>query len=272
MFSKNFTTLLNEAQFTSEILASGVTQIGKVNYAKKGIYFSSFTSLATGIERIGKLSLIVDYYLTHDGTFPDENTLKNDFGHDLEKLYHKSKEIIARHNLDFNFLENLDSQIHQDILSILSRFAKGDRYSNINFIVQSKSQSDPVSEWYTKVENEIYNSRVTDYTKNKILENAKFVNEFLGGNSMVLFSSETGGAITTIEESSIRTGMANANRKYRQLYVAQIIRYWVEILRGLNYITIKSGSEDIPYFTEMFPLFLNNDTYLLTRKDFEKLR
>lgn len=128
MINKNFATLLIEAQFTSEILSSGATQIGKVNYAKKGMYFSSFTSLATGLERIGKLCLIVDYYIAHDGSFPDENTLKNNFGHDLEKLYQKSKEIIARNNLKFNFLENLDSQIHQNILSILSRFAKGDRY------------------------------------------------------------------------------------------------------------------------------------------------
>jgi len=263
---------LKEAQFTYEILASGTTQIGKVNYAKKGMYFSSFTSLSTGLERIGKLCLIVDYYIAHNGKFPNEKTLKNDFGHDLEKLYQKSKEIVERHNLNFNFLEDLDSQMHQNIISILSRFAKGDRYSNINFIVQSKSQSDPVSEWYTKVENEIFNSNVSKYTKNKILENAKFVSEFLGGNSLVLFSTETGDSIGTIEESSIRTGMANANRKYRQLYVAQIIRYWVEILRGLNYITIKSRSEDIPYFAEMFPLFFNNDTYLLTRKDFERIR
>lgn len=269
MFNKNFTTLLIEAQFTSEILSSGATQIGKVNYAKKGMYFSSFTSLTTGLERIGKLCLIVDYYITHNGGFPDENTLKNNFGHDLEKLYQKSKEIIIRHDLKFNFLENLDSQMYQNILSILSRFAKGDRYSNINFIVQSKSQSDPVSEWYTNIENEIFKTNVTEYTKKKISKNAKFVSEFMGGKSLVLFSSETGETIRTLEESSIKTGMANANRKYRQLYVAQIIRYWVEILRELNYITIKSKSEDIPYFIEMFTIFFNDDKYLLNRKNFE---
>lgn len=138
--------------------------------------------------------------------------------------------------------------------------------------MQSKSQSDPVSEWYTKIENEIFKTNVTEYTKNKILENAKFVSEFMGENSLVRFSNETGGIINTLEESSIKTGMANANRKYRQLYVAQIIRYWVEILRELNYITIKSNSEDIPYFREMFTIFFNDDKYLLNRRNFESIR
>lgn len=38
-------------------------------------------------------------------------------------------------------------------------------------------------------------------------------------NSLVLYSNETCGTIDTLEESSLKTGMANANRKYRQLYV-----------------------------------------------------
>lgn len=227
MFNKNFTTLLNEAQFTYEILAAGATQIGKVNYAKKGMYFSSFTSLSTGLERIGKLCLIVDYYITNNGNFPSESTLKKDIGHNLEKLYEKSKEIIVRHNLKLSFLQDLDSQIHQNILSILSRFASGDRYSNINFLVQGKPQNHPISEWYIKVEEELFNLKVSNFTKNKISENAKYIDMLMGESSSALFFSETGEIIRTIGESSLKTGMADAVRKYRQLYVAQIIRYWV---------------------------------------------
>lgn len=271
MFNKNFTTLLNEAQFTYEILTAGATQIGKVNYAKKGMYFSSFTSLSTGLERIGKLCLIVDFYIMNDGNFPTESILKNDIGHNLEKLYEKSKEIIVRHNLKLNFLQDLDSQIHQNILSILSKFANGDRYSNVNFLVQSKFQSDPISEWYIKVEEELFNLKVSNLKKNKISENAKQIDMLLGESSSVLFFSETGDIIRTIGESSLKTGIADSVRKYRQLYVAQIIRYWVEILRELNWITIKSRSQDIPHFREMFSIFFNDDTYLLTRKDFERI-
>ncbi len=272
MFNKNFIKLLNEAQLTNEILASGTTQIGKVNYAKKGMYFAAFTSLSTGLERIGKLCIIIDYYIANNGTFPSENTLKNDIGHNLEKLYKKSKEIIVRHNMKLNFLQNLDSEIHQNILSILSSFAKGDRYSNINFLIQSKSQSDPIYEWYIKVEEVLFHLKVSNFTKNKISENAKEVDRVLGENSSALFFNETGDLIRTIGESSLKTGMAEAVRKYRQLLVAQIIRYWVEILSELNYKTIKSRSINIPHFREIFTIFYNDDRYLLTRKDFERIR
>jgi len=49
MFTENFKALLNEGQFTHELLANGITQLGKVNYAKKGLYFSSFSLLSTGL-------------------------------------------------------------------------------------------------------------------------------------------------------------------------------------------------------------------------------
>lgn len=272
MFNKNFSTLINEAQFTQEILANGATQIGKVNYAKKGMYFSSFTSLSTGLERIGKLCLILDYYISHKGNFPSENFLKNEIGHDLVNLYERSNEIIIRNNLELFFLKDLDSTIHQDILSILSRFARGERYSNINFLVQSKSQSDPISEWYSKIELELYKSRVSKSKKDKISQDSKFIGLLLGESSSALFFSETGEVIRTIEDTSLRTGIADSVRKYRQLYVVQIIRYRVEILRELNVITIESRSEDIPFFRDLFGIFMNHDSYLLTRRSFDRIR
>jgi hypothetical protein len=45
--NNTFRALLNEAHFTKEILVSGVAQIRQANYAQKGFYFQSFTSLAT---------------------------------------------------------------------------------------------------------------------------------------------------------------------------------------------------------------------------------
>jgi hypothetical protein len=47
IMNNTFRALLNEAHFTKEILVSGVAQIRQANYAQKGFYFQSFTSLAT---------------------------------------------------------------------------------------------------------------------------------------------------------------------------------------------------------------------------------
>lgn len=59
-YSREFIALQNEALFTKELLGIGVTQLYKANYAKKGIYYQAFTCLSTGLERIGKLCLILD--------------------------------------------------------------------------------------------------------------------------------------------------------------------------------------------------------------------
>jgi hypothetical protein len=76
MFNKTFQALANEAEFTKEILGSGATQIRRANYASKGIYFQSFTSLPTGFERIGKPCLMLDYYIKNNGNFPNLQYMK----------------------------------------------------------------------------------------------------------------------------------------------------------------------------------------------------
>src|SRR5256885_10360503 len=126
IFNEQFKALLKEAQFTKEMLGSGVTQIRKANYAKKGVYFQSFTSLATGLERIGKLCLMLDYYIDNKGKFPDSKYFKK-IGHDISHIYAESMGIVQKRSVSLKFLKNLDGAIHQNILTILSDFACGDR-------------------------------------------------------------------------------------------------------------------------------------------------
>ena len=56
-----FEVLNKEAQFTCKMLCFGVTQIRKANYVRKGLYFQAFFNLSTGLERIGKLCLILNF-------------------------------------------------------------------------------------------------------------------------------------------------------------------------------------------------------------------
>lgn len=66
-YNKTFSALLEEVQFTKEILAIGATQLYKANYAAKGIYYQSFTCLSTGIERLEKLSFLLKIWLSGQG-------------------------------------------------------------------------------------------------------------------------------------------------------------------------------------------------------------
>lgn len=269
ILSKTFNALNKEAQFTREMLGTGATQIRKANYASKGIYFQAFTSLSTGLERIGKLCLIVDYSLEHEGKFPDPDYLKHEICHDIAAIYEKSMAIVRKRSITMMFLRDLGGPIHHAILSVLSEFAKGDRYSNINLLVGGKRQKDPISAWFQQVDQPLWNQHVSQNKKDTVRRNVATVDRLMGEYRMVLHTSELGEEISDIEEASHRTGMWHAVAPFRQLYVLQIIRYWAELLSSLQY---GANSENIPYFSEIFALFYNNDSYFKTRKTWDAVR
>ena len=266
LLNPNFLALLKEAQFTKELLGSGATQIRLANYASKGIYFQAFTSLSTGLERIGKLCLMIDHYIETGGSFPDFNCLKNEIGHKLVLLYERSQKVIARRSISLRFLQNLADPIHAAMVKVLHDFAEGDRYSNVNLLVGSRRTGDPVATWFNGVDLPLFNTRVTPQKKQTIAYNAAVISRLMGAHAHVLHMSETGAEITDLEEASSRTGMYEAVAPYRQLYILQIIRYWAELLSELEHEAHKLGREDIPFFGEIFGAFYNEDSYLRTRK------
>jgi hypothetical protein len=161
LLSAIFNALNKEAAFTKEMLGSGATQIRYANYASKGIYFQAFTSLSTGLERIGKICLMLDYYVDHNGAFPNTDYVKHEICHNLDLIYDRSIALVIKRSISMKFLPDLSDPIHQAILSVLSAFARGDRYSNINLLVGTDRQNDPIAVWFKTVDQPIYEARVT---------------------------------------------------------------------------------------------------------------
>ena len=270
--SATFNALNKEAQFTQEMLGSGATQIRNANYASKGRYFQAFTSLSTGLERIGKLCLMLDHYISHNRQFPNPAFLKDQIRHNLAAIYQQSKQIIDKYSIEMRFQGNLDDSIHQAIVSVLSEFAKGDRYSNIDLLVGTGQSKDPIASWFRRVDEPLYQTRISKRGKDAIERNAAFAASVFGEHATVLHTSETGDEITDLEEASRMTGIWEAVAPYRQLYVVQVIRYWAELLISLGDRAMKTGSQDIPFLSEIFALFCNEDAYMRTRKNWDRVR
>jgi hypothetical protein len=207
LLSETFKALLKEAQFTKEMLGSGATHIRNANYASKGIYFQAFTSLSTGLERIGKLCLMLDHYVDHNRKFPDSNYMKHEICHDIAAIYEKSTLIIVKYSISMRFLQHLNDPIHRAILSVLSEFAVGDRYSNINLLVGGKRQNDPIASWFKQVDQPLFEARVVQRKKDTIQNNTVAIASMLNQHVSVLHTSEIGGEITELEEASHMTGL-----------------------------------------------------------------
>jgi hypothetical protein len=270
MFNSTFKALLNEAQFTNEMLGAGVTQLAYANYADRGRYFQAFTSLCTGFERIGKLCVMLDHYLIYNGEFPDKKSMQVKYRHDLALLYKKSQEIKTTRKLRFRHLEELKDPIHVCILSILTNFAKGDRYANIDLLGGMASSREPISRWYAEVDQAILETRVSTRIRGDIETRAKVISELISPSTMTRHIAETGDPISDVEDASRRAGMNSAVVPYRQLYVLQMIRYWVELLSELHALTCSISQEDVPFLPEIFRMFNNEDRYFKSRRTWAK--
>jgi hypothetical protein len=271
ILTPTFNALLREAHFTREMLGSGATQIRMANYAAKGIYFRAFTSLATGLERIGKLCLMLDHYIETRETFPTQREMKQQIGHKLELLYTRSQEVVRKRSIQFQFTRDLSDPVHQAIVRVLHDFAEGDRYSNIDLLLGGRSSSDPIATWFNEIDLPLYAARVSQKKKDEIERKAKMGAQLMGAISSVLHTSETGEEIADFEDGSRRTGMWQAVAPHRQLAVLQVIRYWVELIGHLEHLGQALPGVQIPYFGEVFTIFYNDDAYLRTRKTWENL-
>jgi hypothetical protein len=68
--SQKWVALAREAGMASEHLAVGVEALSNANYAQHAYYNQAFFALSVGIERSGKLGLVVDHALNARGNFP----------------------------------------------------------------------------------------------------------------------------------------------------------------------------------------------------------
>lgn len=266
-----FEALIKEAQFTCEVLCAGVTEIRKANYARRGIYFQSFTSLSTGLERIGKLCLILEYSIKNGGDYPDNTYLKNNIRHDIEIIYQELIKIKKNYSFEFRYLQDLESEIYKDILNLLSRFAKGDRYSNIDLLANNRNYIDPIKIWYEKVDLYFFDCLISKKKKIQIQENAKIANDLIGAFSLIRHMGEDEKDILNVKDASYRTGIVQAVGPYRQLHVFQIIRFFVEMLTCLQKKIITDYNFVIPDFSEIFRIFYNEDTYVKSRRKWEMI-
>lgn len=214
MLTPTFNALLREAQFTKEMLGTGATQIRLANYATKGIYFQAFTSLSTGLERMGKLCLMLDHFIETGGKFPTLKEMKHEVGHKLELPYHRSQEVVQRRSIQLRFMHDLSDPVHSAIMTVLHDFADGDRYSNIDVLVNGSATADPIARWFNEVDMPLFSSRVPQKKKEQIAHNARGGAQLMSSFSMVLHTAEMGEEISTFEKASSGLAPIKQDQRY----------------------------------------------------------
>jgi hypothetical protein len=213
---------------------------------------------------------MLDHYWNNGAKFPDRSYIENKISHKLLLLYEISQKILQERSIKLDHLQDLSGPIHQAILRVLHNFATGDRYSNLNLLMGNrKGDSDPIAMWFDEVDVALYQSEVNDKRKRKLEGNSAAVSALMAQYAMVLHTAETGCEINEMREASYRSGIYKAVAPYRQLYVLQIIRYWVEVLCELEHEPGGMKTEDIPFFGELFGTLRCSDKLFKTRRTWE---
>lgn len=260
--------LAREAGIAAEHLAVGVTTLGKANYAHHALYNQAFFDLTIGFERAAKLVLILDFCIENSGSFPSNKELRK-FSHNLEDLLNHTDKIAQRRGLDGEGRRLPNSEIHKGIIKTLSEFATKTRYYNLNFLTgdsEAAHQSDPLKAWYERVIVPILSKHCTTRQRKKHIENAHIVDAMIGTSALVMHHTETGENLDSIFEASKHTALTEFAKPYSRMYVMQIIRFLAVLLSELSHAAIEKRLEEIPYISEFFCIFCNDDTYFRCRK------
>jgi hypothetical protein len=257
--------LLNEADLAAEHLAIGATALGRANYAESAYYAQAFFALSVGLERSCKLILIVDHSI-EKGDFPSNEEVRR-YGHDLSLLLAAADRVAER--LEMPSEKRLPgSAIHQGIIKTLSDFARNlTRYYNLDLVTGAtgvEDREDPIAEWVERVTMPVLVLHYPEASQRRHLANAAAIEQMAGPTMFVHFFAEDSQLIDSAGAASLRTAETEFARRWERMYVLQLARFVGGVLGELGHRGMKRG--DIPYFSEVFGLFGNPDSYLRSRK------
>jgi hypothetical protein len=145
MFSATHQLLEQEGLLIRSCLCSGLTDLRNANLNDKGRYYTAFFQLATGIERMAKLALILDH-MAQNNLRPPGKEYMVALKHDLETLFDAVKTTSQTRGYTFKRSFAL-SPLSSRMLRFLSEFAKGMRYANLDALASGNAQRKPLREW-----------------------------------------------------------------------------------------------------------------------------
>lgn len=262
--------LRRETELVRQLIGSGVTALGKANYADQmGAYYTAFFGVSVGLERLAKLVLVADYAISNNGALPKEQVVRQ-FGHKLIDLANAVDAVSVRRSLELEY-SRPRSIISSKILECLDAFADARRGRYANFASLDSpnlSSEEPVSKWWQVVAHEILQAHYQGKRiQQRVETNAEAISSLLSPVSSVLYTDESGAIITDMESASIRTGQTKIVQKYGRYYSLLIVRWVSDIMSVLAHDACYK--HDIACFfgiNEFLSTYTVGDSFLKTRK------
>jgi hypothetical protein len=149
-FDVRYTRLSREVALAANLLGVGFTMLRQHGLGTHGYFDASLFNLVGGLERLGKVILLLDHEVLHGIAMP-EAKLKA-FNHDLKKLFAEMASVGQRYKALTD--SPLADPIAQAILNSLHVFAVHARYYNLNWLSGAIRGGDvePMQRWHNEVD------------------------------------------------------------------------------------------------------------------------
>ncbi|RZM10533.1 MAG: hypothetical protein EOO88_48050 [Pedobacter sp.] len=230
--TERFKILSRETAIIAELLTSGLESMRKI-HLNQAHYYQSFYAASMGLERLMKLILHVE----------QSNLDPFKLGHKLENLANALQIGVA------------GDSIEQKMFAFLSSFARGDRYTIIDFLHDNDSSrlaKEPVVSFYLDIILPILEL----HPPKPISKSTEVDDHFFA-----LKIREDLQEITSLSEAiSHFQGIDHASR-FAAMYLARLARPFKDRLFSLD------GNPN-PYFSEHFRYLPDDDKYYLSRKTY----
>ena len=235
-----------------------------------GLYYEAFFNLATGLERLCKIVIILDYTISHNGAFPTDNDLKK-IGHDIRTLICKARRIRTKYPNNDGLARFPSGSIVEQSIVVLSEFAEGARYYNLNLIQNQDRQGtdsidDPIHAWDNRVGSEVLKVHYTEKRRGNDLSVAQKVGEILAPDTSVYCITEDGSMINDVTSMLSHQKKTEIVQKWGQFYLLTIVRYLSHLISDLENCAREKHFSAIPDLSEFLKSFRVSDKALRGRK------
>jgi hypothetical protein len=268
-FSETFLLVQNESYLIESCVAHGLHALRNADLSQKGNFYTAFFQLSIGLERLMKVTLIIDHMARHKHVPPDGRTIR-DYGHELTRLFGQVNSIHT--SLSPHPLHALaPGTLEHDILLFLDAFADSSgRYFNLDQLSKKTKITDPLVSW-TEILKRIVKQDVPRRTIERITQESAFLSAVMPPNAMTVIVHDLTGESLDFEGMVLTGRLHYAAAPYAVLRVIQLLRPLRDLLVDISdkalYHTpaVSRKTMNVPAMSE-FLVFLLHDRRDILRK------
>lgn len=261
-FPPSYLLLQQEGYLISSSLTTGLTELRAAHVHNKGAFYTALFNLSVGFERLLKAIVIIDHMLDNGLAVPTKSQLQAR-GHNIVDLYDECERIGVKRQLHIPSRTQLDA-IDQELLLLLSDFARVTRYHNLNALSASQNGADPLARWGQLIIT-ILSHDVPERQKYKILTQANIVATAIDDVTVTLMHGLDQTLLTTSEALSL-PGLHEQAVRFAVLRFVKILSPVRGLLAGVSHGAYGLGP--VPAFPQMheFLQWLCDDRHYVLRK------